>query len=157
MTRTGKGVGKFWTGSVDAAAENLRGCLASLERTRLALASARDALHAHGPGTTERNAAHYNMHKLHAEVLGWTQAAKEWQEELDDLRQRAVEAAAKAQQVFELEQRRAAALLALMPTPPVVEHPGADDDGDAWEPEPDQDDERESPYAELGGAVGGAR
>ncbi len=149
MTRTGKGVGRAWKGGIDSTAESLRACLYQVDRTRMALNEARNTQQAHGPGTVEGQAASYQMQKLHAEVVGWTQCAKEWQEELDDLHAVAAEQAAKAQQKLELRDRAAALVLSAMPPAEPVERPGADDDGDAWEPE--------SAYSELGGAVGGAR
>lgn len=147
MTRAGKGVGRFWKGGIDTTAENLRACLGNIERARMALNAARDARLAHGPGTVEGNAATYNMHRLHAEVVHWTQSAKEWQEELDDLQLVAAELAAKAQRKLDLD----AVMQKTLPPVASALLPGE------REPGSDDDDGPESPYAELGGAVGGAR
>jgi hypothetical protein len=121
----------------------------------MALNEARATRDANGIGTVERHTATYQMSKLHGELAGWTQAAKEWQEELDDLHAVAAEEAAKAQQQLALkdeQQRRTMLALSARPPTEVVERPGADDDGDAVEPEPE---ERESAWADIGGAVGG--
>jgi hypothetical protein len=154
MTRAGKGVGRDWKGGIDSTAESLRACLGQVERTRMALNEARRTRDANGLGTIERQTATYQVHKLHAEVIGWTQAAKEWQEEFEDMQAVAAEAAAKAQQQLALkeEQRRRTILALTRGQPPaeVVDRPGADDDGDAFEPEPE---ERESAWADIGGAV----
>ncbi len=155
MDSVGPGFGK-WQGGISSTAENLRACLHNAREAKERLQEAHD-IALTKPGTVEGNAAKYRETKLAAEMLGWTQAASEWQRELDRLNRHAALEAATAQQQFALEEaRRRAVSLSLSAAPPaeVVERLGADDDGDAAEPEPEPE-ERESAWADIGGAVGG--
>jgi uncharacterized protein YukE len=149
MDTVGPGFGK-WQGGVGVTAENVRACLHNAREAKEKLQEAH-AIALAKPGTVEGIAARNRATRFSCELLHWTQAASDWQRELDRLNREAAAVAAKVEQERARQaeiQRRTALALSARPPAPVVEHHGADDDGDAVEPE-----ERESAWADIGGTV----